>query len=96
VDNIFDTTQFTLAAGATISLQMALNGNSQSGGDFFGPIVADPMPTKLGQSLRVSTVTTLRVSRDSGGLTSRTLYLFRVTNQNSFHVTFNMEYLVND
>jgi hypothetical protein len=96
VDNIFDTTQFTIAAGATISLSLAFNGNTQSGGDYFGPIVADALATRVQQSLRVSTVRSMRVSRDSGGLTSHTIYLFRVTNQNSFHVTFNMEFLVND
>ena len=96
MDNIFSTQPFTIAAGATVSLQVAFNGDPHLGGDYFGPIVADPLPTRVMQSLRVSNVTSMRISRDSNGLTSRTVYLFRVSNQNSFHVTFNMEFLVND
>jgi hypothetical protein len=95
-DIVFSTQEFTIAAGATLPMQIAFNGSVAHGGDNVGPIVVNPNPVALMQSLHISTATTMRLRVDSGGLTSRTLYLFRVTNQNNFHVRFSLEAFISD
>lgn len=89
---IYDTNEFTVAAHSTFSLRAAFNGNTTSGGDNMGPVVVGAWPTRLNQSVNVSTTAFLPISRDGNGLTSRVVYLFTVTNHNSFHVTFSIQY----
>ena len=92
MSTVFSNTQISIGAGATVSLRLAFNGNTQQGGDYHGPVVGDALPTRIQQSLRVSTFSSMRIRVDPNGLTSRTVYLFRVTNPNTFHVVFNMEF----
>lgn len=82
------TTQFSIAPGATLSLVSAINGTTSSGGDYVGPLVAVAFPTKLNQSLKISTTAVKALHRDGNGLTSRVVYLYTVTNNNSFSVKF--------
>jgi hypothetical protein len=93
---VFDTTNIGIAAGASLNLRVAFNGSLNSGGDYFGPVLADPTPFHNNQSLRISTLTSMKLSSDAGGLTSRTVYLFRVSNPNAFHVTFRLDFLINN
>lgn len=88
----FSSTQFSVAPHGKISLIAAFNGSTNSGGDNMGPVVAAPMPTKLNQAVNVTTTSIKFVKRDSNGLSSRTVYLFTVTNPNSFHVSFIVSY----
>lgn len=91
---LFSPTQFTVAAHGSVSLQAAFNGSAQTGGDQVGPVVACPLPTKLNESVNVTTTSIKFLRRNSDGLTSKTIYLFRVSNPNGFHVTFTVQYLI--
>ncbi len=84
----FNGTVFSVAAHSSISLEVAFNGNTTSGGDNMGPLVVAPLPTRLNQSVNVSTSSIKFLRRDSNGLTSRCIYLYTVTNRNSFNVSF--------
>jgi hypothetical protein len=92
---IYDSSEFTVAAHSTFSLRAAFNGNPTSGGDNLGPVVVGAWPSRLNQSVDVSTTAFLPIRRNGDGLTTQTVYLFKVTNHNSFHVTLSVEYFCN-
>ena len=89
---IYDGNEFTVAAHSNVSLRAAFNGTPTRGGDNMGPVVVGAWPSGFNQSVDVSTTSFVAVSRDGNGFTSRTVYLFKVTNHNSFHVSFSLQY----
>ena len=91
---LFSPTQFTVAAHGRVSLVAAFNGSTQAGGDQVGPVVACPLPIGLNRSVNVTTTSVKFLGRNSDGLTSKTIYLFTVSNPNAFHVTFVVQYLI--
>lgn len=88
----FNGTVFSVAAHSSISLEVAFNGNTTSGGDLVGPMAVAPQPTRLNQSVNVSTTSVKFLRRNSNGLTSQCIYLYTVTNRNAFHVSFVTEF----
>jgi hypothetical protein len=89
---IYDGSEFTVAAHSTFSLRAAFNGTPTRGGDNMGPVVVGAWASRVNQSVHVSTASMMAVSRDGNSLTSRTVYLFTVTNHNPFHVNFSLQY----
>ena len=91
MSSVTGTTHFTVAAGATFSLTTAFNGTTTHGGDYVGPMVAVPVPNPLKVSLKVSTTTVKFLHENDDGLTSTCIYLYTVTNTNSFSVKFRVD-----
>ena len=88
---VIGSTLFFLSSGQTFFITSAINGNTSTGGDYVGPLVAIAVPSALHQSVDISTVKVEFLSRDSNGLTSRCVYHYSITNNNGFGVTVRLD-----
>jgi hypothetical protein len=93
---IFDTKTFAIAPHSVLPFRLAFNGNATRGGDNMGPIVVAALASRLNQALDASNASLMFISRDGNGLTSQTVYLFKITNHNSFAVSFVLEFFLDD
>lgn len=92
---VYGTTKFFIPAGQTWGFSSAINGNPTNGGDYVGPLVAVGIPDDLQQEVAITPTNARFISRDNNGLTSRTVYDYSVTNNNSFGVTIRFDKFFN-
>jgi hypothetical protein len=84
-------TLFFIPAGQTWGFTSAINGDTTSGGDYVGPLVAVGIPSHLRQEVTITPTNARILSRDENGLTSRTVYDYSVSNNNAFGVTIRLD-----
>lgn len=87
--------KFFIAAGQTFSFTSAINGDTVSGGDYVGPLVAVGVTDGLEQEVIITTTNVRFISRNSDGLTSQAVYDYSVTNPNGFGVVIRLDKFFN-
>ena len=88
---VYGSTHFFIPSGQNWSFTSAINGNTGTGGDYVGPLVALAVPDGLNQSVEITTTRVEFLSRNSDGLTSQCVYHYSVTNNNPFGVTIRLD-----
>jgi len=92
---VIGSTKFFLPSGSTFFITSAINGNPNTGGDYVGPLLPLAVPDGLHHSVDISTVKIEFLSTDPGGLTSRCVYHYSITNNNAFGVTVRLDKFFN-
>ena len=92
---VYGQTKFFIPGGQTWSFTSAINGDPTNGGDYVGPLVAVGVPDDLQEAVTITATNFRAISRDSNGFTSRTVYDYSVTNNNSFPVTIRLDKFYN-
>ena len=88
---VFGSTKFFVPSGQTFFITSAIHGNTNTGGDYVGPMLPLAVPDGLHQTVDISTVNVEFLSVDPGGLTSRCVYHYSITNNNPFGVTVRLD-----
>jgi hypothetical protein len=89
-------TVFWVAAGATLTVHSAINGNATDGGDDVGPLVAVAVPSHLAPELAITPPSVRFLSASDDGITSQAIYVYTVKNHNPFPVSFRLDKFFND
>jgi hypothetical protein len=92
---VYGNTKFFIRAGEAWNFTSAINGDPTNGGDYVGPLVAVGVPDGLQQAVTITPTNFRAVSRDNNGLSSRTVYDYSLTNNNSFPVTIRLDKFYN-
>lgn len=92
---IIGNTKFFIPAGETWDFTSAVNGDLTNGGDYVGPLVAAGIPDGLQQKVTITPTNPRIISRNPDGLTSKMVYDYSVTNNNTFPVTIRVDKFFN-
>jgi hypothetical protein len=84
VSIIFGSTQFFIAAGQTLNIVSAINGDTTNGGDYVGPLVAAAVPISPPQQAATITPTNPRFP-------DQAVYEYSVTSNNVFAMLIRLD-----
>jgi hypothetical protein len=88
---VYGSGKFFIDAGQTAGFTTAFNGDPTNGGDYMGPVVVCGVCDDLQQEVSVSPTNLRSISVDPNGLTSRVVYDYAVTNNNSAGVNVRLD-----